>query len=472
MSKQSKINNTSNKEFDLDKFSQQTYIFEKVARSFQETIEHIKSKYPEKNIDEWSKYFHDTATNLIKKNKTHLDLPKKERDTFYTSVSINAFKEHYIAKMKEQVTEFKLVSNFGEVAMHPLKLSFKNSQNPDFIKAKNAFVENIEEMIEKEKKLFHLEFKDYVCTITDFASYFDKFTFDMKNHHAGKDELTIQKNVKASMNYHLEREAHSFVFRFHDKITEAFNMVRRNDRNEIINMDALIEHVFCPKIWHGCGYCDSDNFIGFNHETLLLQEWDEKLCPVYLKKSNTDYLKTNITTTGKLLLINDVRNIAPSRDINQEVDDFGVSQLVSTYINNYVGQQGHMTCMAQLLNVGYIQAGNHYCYVQDSKKGLKLTYSDNKRKAIGSFSLSLWAACVLDYDKAIELAGNEEKLKQLLKKNSHCITSVKPGTYEVKATYKNRDKESRTDLAFGEINWINDETELKPLTEKEWQKLR
>ncbi len=92
----------------------------------------------------------------------------------------------------------------------------------------------------------------------------------------------------------------------------------------------------------------------------------------------------------------------------------------------------------ELFNVGYIQAGNHGACLKKYKKGLQITYGKDTSDSLGYLSLSLWAVCFIDYNKAIELAGSEEQLLQDLQKSDHYIVDVKPGTFDNLPALKRR----------------------------------
>lgn len=449
-----------------------TYVFQDVARTFEETINFIETqtpKYENRSILVWQKTYKQFLHEM--KNGLGLNSMNKEKqEEFFLSAQINDF----YTKFNEEI--MANLASLSGISIYPLTDSYMKCQKPQFLKAKDTLREKIPHLIEAKKTQHHLEFQKTFFHTQELKDYFGSFTFDMKNRHNGEHEQTLDKNVKFPTN--ADEDDTGFIFRFFDEVDEALEMVVYNQEGNISNTEEIIDKILCPRIWHGCGYCNNANHVGLNHELGLIQEWRHKICKTHANKKDTVYLKSKIATTGKLIFLNDVRDLLGEhhereRDLMTEVSRFGRENKVSTYINMWEGQQGHMACMAQLLNVGYIQAGSHGGYLKKTPTGFKVTYSNNEGDALAEIDLALWAVCFVDYEEAIKLVGSEEKLKESIEAIDCFVIDVKPGTYEVKATYKNRDKNSKdTDFEFGELNWINDETQLQPFTKEQWNELR
>lgn len=276
----------------------------------------------------------------------------------------------------------------------------------------------------------------------------------MKNKHSGKYELVIGKKVHFPTSF--EDKNNSAIFRFMDTVKESFAKAIYDENENILNVDEIIRSIFLPQIWNGCQYCEDQNLITFNHKDGTVDEISDEQC--FLAHKYTSKQISQITTNGKLIFCNDVRIISNMKNINEQITNWGISNNLSTYLNTWDGQQGFMTAYAQLFNVGYIQAGNHGACLKKYKNGLKVTYGKDTSDSLAYISLSLWAVCFIDYDKAIELAGSEQQLLQDLQKSEHYIVDVKPGTYKVisdSTVNEEKSFKSKKDLAFGKIEWLH-----------------
>lgn len=435
----------------------ETYVFEKVPRTFEETLKFIKEQYPQHTLDGWCSTYQNYLQRFRDENISHVDLPKKQQEEFVMSFKIDAFAYTLTDAIQEAVAPTT-----------PFLENYKQCEKPDFLNAKNALKENLEMLISHYKNECSNEFRKRFFEIKSLKDYFSSFIFDMKNHHNGKDEYTIEKQVYFPTSL---EERNAVFFRFFDCVEFAFSKVICDENGKITNKDEIIKNIFVPDISVKCFLCDADTIITFNHKEGLIQEVSNEICPIHQKSVDTSVISSKITTNGKLIFINDVRSIAKKvREIEDGIQRFGVQNNISTYINVWEGQNGFMNIYAHLFNVGYIQAGNHGANLKFTPNGLKVTYYNQENNAVANISLELWAASFIDYDKAVQLAGGEKQLIEKLNLIEHHIIDVKPGTYQVVNYLHNTEDMAcepefdEVDLAFGELIWLNDNTQPVPLT--------
>lgn len=447
-----------------DVFSQ-TYVFDKVPRTFKETLKFIKEQFPQYTLDGWCSTYQNYLQRFRNEDISHVDLPKVQQQEFVTSLKIDAFAYTLTDAIQEAVSPTK-----------PFLENYKQCEKPEFINAKNALEENLEPLISHHKNERPAEFRKRFFEIKSLKDYFSSFIFDMKHHHSGELEYTIEKQIKFPTSI---EDRNTVFFSFFECVAFAFSKVIRDENGKITNKDEIIKNIFVPDMSIKCFLCDTDNIITFNHKEGLIQEAFDEICPIYQKGADTSTISSKITTNGKLIFINDVRSIAKKiSEIEDGIQRFGVDNNISTYINVWQGQNGFMNIYAQLFNVGYIQAGNHGANLKVIPNGLKVTYYNQENNAVANISLELWAASFIDYDKAVQLAGGENKLIEKLNLVEHHIIDVKPGTYKVINHLNNTEDMAcepefdDIDLAFGELVWLNDNIQLAPLTTEEWDFLK
>lgn len=400
----------------------------------------LDKKHPGKNLQFWSDVRQNTFKTLQEKNVSYNDLPEPEKTDFFESIKITACSENFSKELTFYLTM-------------PFFQHYQECQKTDFLNAKKALEDNLITLMQKSKKEEHLTFKKTFFGIPEIAAYFGSFIFNMKNQHSGKYELSINKKIHFPTS--VEDKHNSAIFRFMDCVDEAFKKATFDSQKNLVNKEEIIRNIFLPQIWNGCGYCNSNNFVTFNHSTGTVDEVSEKKCS--FAKKDVSKQVSEITTTGKLIFCNDVRNLFSFKDTLDKISAWGIENNVSTYVNTWEGQQGNMQAYANLFNVGYIQAGNHGACLKKTKKGLDVTYG--KEEGLKTISLSLWAVCFIDYDKAVELAGSEKKLLNKLKNEDHYIVDVKPGTYQVINdcnVHEDKAYKSKKDLAFGKVVWLHE----------------
>ncbi len=409
-----------------------------IASKFYEFLENT---HPGKDIKYWTQIRNDTFKKLSKSGDSYNDLPEPERTNFFNSVKVTSCLN-------------QLVESIAFITTSPFFQYYIDCQKPEFLNAQKALKENLATLIKQSKTEHHLDFQKIFWGIPEIQTYFSSFIFNMKNKHSGKHELVISKKIHFPTS--IKDKNTSAIFRFMDSVKESFAKAIYDENENILNTDEIVRGVFLPKIWNGCFYCDDKNFITFNHKDGTIDEISSAQCSFY--QVDTSKQISEITTNGKLIFCNDIRIISNLKNINDQIQKWGFENNLSTDLNTWDGQQGFMTAYAQLFNVGYIQAGNHGACLKKYKKGLKITYGKDTSDSLGYLSLSLWAVCFIDYDKAVELAGSENNLLNDLKKSDHYIIEVKPGTYKVIVDCNiNEEKSfnSKKDLSFGKLEWLS-----------------
>lgn len=425
----------------LDLINDITILYDKTPILFSKFYEFLEKKHPGKNIDYWNQVKNDTLKKLSQSRKSYNDLPEPERTNFFNSIKVTSCIQ-------------QLINIISFLTTKPFFQYYIDCNKPEFLNAKKALKDNLPMLIQKSNKEHHLDFQKTFWGIPEIQQYFSSFIFNMKNKHSGKYELVIGKKVHFPTSF--KEQNNSAIFRFMDTVKESFAKAIYDENENILNENEIIRSIFLPQIWNGCQYCEDQNFITFNHKDGTVDEISDEQC--FLAHKDTSKQISQITTNGKLIFCNDVRIISNMKNINEQITNWGISNNLSTYLNTWDGQQGFMTAYAQLFNVGYIQAGNHGACLKKYKNGLKVTYGKDTSDSLAYISLSLWAVCFIDYDKAIELAGSEQQLLQDLQKSEHYIVDVKPGTYKVisdSTVNEEKSFKSKKDLAFGKIEWLH-----------------
>lgn len=463
--------NDINKQKNLEKqqiILNSAYVFDGVARSIQDTIEHIKKAHTEHSIHEWRDLYLQFLDKLKIEKIGYTSLPEEELKKFYTSAKINFFFEEMISRMRNTLDENSI--------FYQLQNNYNNCTKPEFLAAKQAIYNNLHHFSDthKTKNVLDTQYNEALrvvfFSIKEIQDYFSSFIFDMKNKHSGKYELMHSKNVNFQTKYNPQSLDDGVIFRFIDCVTIALSRIIIKD-GEITNKDEIVSYILLPKIVHGCHLCRDSNEISFNHKEGLLQEINSEVCLSFLKKRNTNFLKTKIATKGKIIFIDDVKNIAHKNlAFINEIESFGSKNGISTYLNTWEGQNGFMNIAVQLFNVAYIQSGSHSSHVKATTNGLNLTFLNKENNSLGEISVS-YSASLVDYDSAIKIAGSEKALLKFLKSSKHTIIDIKPGTYAVVHHIKKIEDNTylKKDLAFCKITWKNDDTELKPFTKKQWE---
>lgn len=408
----------------------------------------------------------------------------KMRFEFMDKLAENPQMNQQTKEFKEGVVAMKIFEAFFSALkfaapsgkMQQYVEAYKNCQKPEFLEAKKALQDNLKKFstYKKEGLKYGIFFQ-----VKELSAYFGSFIFNMKNGHSGKYEKVLSKQATFPVDY--SEESGGTVFRFMDAVNEALSYIVLDKKGKITNYEEVIQKIMVPSIWNGCYCCNSENPMTFNHETGLVEEITDKVCPFHGKDMSK--LKSRIATTGKLIFCNDVRDFMKNSNDGDSVRDFGYKNGVSTLLNSWEGQNGFVNMYAEKFNVGYIVAGNHGASVKKTESGLKVTYGDCENDSLGDISLSLWAASFVDYEDAVKMAGSEAKLKKALKEieengNGCHILDVKPGTYEVITDCEMNEDESYDekydgkDVAFGYLNWIGVETKRVPLSQEEWAMLK
>lgn len=423
-------------------FQNTTLLYDKEPIAASQFYTWLEKKHPGKDVEYWTKTREDFFSSLRKSRMSYNDLPEPDRTNFFESIKITSCVS-------------QLMNSFAFLSQKPFFQYYIDCQKPEFLSAKKALTDNLPMLIKQSKKQYHLDFQLTFWGIKEIENYFSSFIFNMKNKHSGKYELVIGKKVYFPTS--VKCKDNSAIFRFMDCVKESFQKAIFDEEQNIVNTEEIVRSIFIPQIWNGCGYCEDTNLMTFNHRDGTVDEIYDYECP--LAKKDTSKQISEITTKGKLIFCNDVRLISNIKDMDAQISKWGNENNLSTYLNTWDGQQGFMTAYAHLFNVGYIQAGNHGACLKKDKNGLKVTYGKDSSSELANISLSLWAVCFIDYDKAVELAGSEKKLQNKLKNCEHYIADVKPGTYQVIADCKvNEEKayKSKKDLAFGKIKWLHD----------------
>lgn len=431
---------------------------QEIAFLFQDkpyTREEIKDLI--QNDPQYNKYSLMEWVALAKENMKKLgdiditNLESSERQEFMTSLSF--------LKFAEDLSTTLYAADGVTSLMTPFIKSFNESQNPSLLAAIEAIDENLEKFVEKQKERNHIKFKQMVLAIKPIADYFSQFTFDMRNHHSGKYELTLQKNVKLFNGKDIfanktanEETAQIFLFTFFENFDKALKLAKLDENGKVINRTQVIKNIFVSELFVGCHLCNH-NSAALNHETMLIQELTDEHCTSYKKGKSNKYITSEITTNGKLIFLNSAFSIA-KEDLKHTVRKHLYDKNMDNSINYLEGQKNFTQALAELFNVGYVIAGNHGASIIPIKDGFNITYSDSKQQSLIDLSLNLWGVSVLDWDTAVKLAGGVEELQEKLANTKHKVIDTPAGTYQLKANTEITEEDSwkrSDDVSFAKL---------------------
>lgn len=344
--------------------------------------------------------------------------------------------------------------------MDSLRNKYRQSKSQELVKAKEAILSNFSKLhtdLKNKKRMV-----EFFYAIPDVAKFLKQFIFNMKNKHSGEYELSIDKKFYFPVEY--SSMGGSPYFRYFDVVSHEILKVTANPETEKDLFDKQIENmfekIFVPQFWHGCGYCEDNNELSFDHETMQVVEIYEKRCSFADK--DLSKMTVKLKTKGSFLIANDLRKLLNKKGGERDkIYSYAQKKKMNVSLNSFEGQEGNMIAYAEVFKLGYIQAGNHGAsiYKRNDEHVEIMFYDEDDKKPDGDLSLNLWAINVMDCKEAKKYAP-ESEWENLL--GEYTVVDVKPGTYEVTSFSNHEDDlydektETCRNAPIGDLKWISE----------------